>query len=388
MSAAWLPALEFFGALKWIDGTPVLDHVEPYRRRLFTQALDTHDAAGRLAYNLVLSGRAKKNWKSADLVLAALFALVGNDSGGGNDVFLFGNDEEQAGADLALVKKLVGSNPLLRERLVIKQKVVERKDGRGFMQILPAQDVAGTHGLTFRFAAFDEIHAYRTWDILEAMQLDPTRGDAQQWITSYASLYHRPGVPLFDLCAQGRAGADPWMCFSWYAADYTTDPDFAEADPETRANPSRDSWGDPDYLAQQARRLPAHKFRRLHLNLPGLPEGSAFTAESVMGAVERGVKGWGPEAGAEEVARVDMAGGSSDDATLAIARKLPDGRIAVVRILNQGPPPPYDPRQAVTRFAAVLREYGLSRVRGDAYSGETFIRDFERAGITYEVDPR
>ena len=33
-----------------------------------------------------------------------------------------------------------------------------------------------------------------------------------------------PGVTLFDLCAGGRAGTDPRMLFSWYAADYTTDP--------------------------------------------------------------------------------------------------------------------------------------------------------------------
>ena len=42
------------------------------------------------------------------------------------------------------------------------------------------------------------------------------------------------------------------------------------------------SWGDGgEYLEQQRRRLPAHKFRRLHLNLPGLPEGSAFQPEPV-----------------------------------------------------------------------------------------------------------
>ena len=51
-------------------------------------------------------------------------------------------------------------------------------------------------------------------------------------ITSYASIFHKPGEPLFDLCAIGRAQRDPRIYFSWYAADYTTDPDFAAADPE------------------------------------------------------------------------------------------------------------------------------------------------------------
>jgi len=131
-------------------------------------------------------------------------------------------------------------------------------------------------------AAFDEIHGYKDWGILEAMQLDPHRADAQMLVTSYASLHHRPGVPLFDMSVKGWAGTDARMLFSWYAADRTTDPDYAQATPEQRANPSMGTWADQGYLAQQAARLPAHQFRRLHLNLPGLPEGSAYTAEAVM----------------------------------------------------------------------------------------------------------
>ena len=89
-------------------------------------------------------------------------------------------------------------------------------------------------GKTYCFCGFDEIHTYKNWDLLEAMALDPTRPDAVQWITSYASIYHRPGVPLFDLTAQGWKGEDPRMFFSWYASDRTTDPDFNNASPEDR----------------------------------------------------------------------------------------------------------------------------------------------------------
>ena len=173
----WVTSLEFFGLLLWIDGRPLLDVIEPYRARHFAQALDTRDERGALRYNLILGGRAKKNWKSADLIFAALFALVANDSPGGNQCYLFANDEDQAGDDLALAKKLIEANSFLQARLVVKQKVIERRDGRGFLKILPAQDVFGSHGKTCRWEGFDEIHGYRTWDLLEAMQLDPTRPD-------------------------------------------------------------------------------------------------------------------------------------------------------------------------------------------------------------------
>jgi hypothetical protein len=321
-----------------------LDSIEPYRRRIFVAGLDTE-------CNLVVTGRAKKNWKSADLDMAALFCLVGNDARGGNQCYILANDEGQAAEDLDLVKKLIAVNPLLAERLEIKAKAIERRDGRGFLKILPAQFAVGEHGKTFRFVGFDEIHGYRDWSLLEAMQPDPTRPDALTWITSYASIYHKPGVPLFDLCQQGRAGRDPRMVFSWYAADYTTDPDFANADPETRANPSRGTWVDPDYLLQQRGRVPAHVYRRLHLNLPGLPEGAAYTAERVMDAIARGVASRPLDPSDVVVAGfVDMSGGSNADAVLGIGALTADDHLVILRLLNQRPPAPFDPRAAVARF--------------------------------------
>ena len=87
------------------------------------------------------------------------------------------------------------------------------------------------------------------------------------------------------------------MLFSWYAADSRPIRTSRSRRQRTRANPSRGSWADPGYLAQQQRRLPAHKYRRLHLNLPGLPEGSAFQPEPVIDAIERGCDGARHETG-------------------------------------------------------------------------------------------
>src|SRR5215831_10184088 len=97
---------KLFSKLEWIDETPLLSHIEPYRRRIFADVLDDVDATGRPRYNLALMGRGKKNWKSADLCLAAIYCLVGNDSAWGNDCYILANDESQAGDDLALIKKL------------------------------------------------------------------------------------------------------------------------------------------------------------------------------------------------------------------------------------------------------------------------------------------
>jgi hypothetical protein len=197
-----IPPLEFFSHLKWIDDRPLLNVIEPYRQRIFTEALHTFGEDGRPRYNLVLCGRGKKNFKTADLILGALYKFLVWDSPAGNDCYLLANDEGQAADDLQLAKKLIGVNPLLSRELVVKQKEIERLDAKGTLKILPAKDAIGCHGKTYLFCGWDEIHGYRSWDIFEALSPDPTRLDVMQWITRYASIYNSPGFPLFDLITQ------------------------------------------------------------------------------------------------------------------------------------------------------------------------------------------
>ncbi|MDQ3777208.1 MAG: hypothetical protein M3461_24055 [Pseudomonadota bacterium] len=231
-------------------------------------------------------------------------------------------------------------NPLLDRDVIVKQKEIERVDAKGTLKILPAQDAIGAHGKTYLFVGFDEIHGYRNWDIFEALAPDPTRLDALTWITSYASIYNSPS----------------------------------------------NSWGNPTYLAQQRRRLPSHKFRRLHLNLPGMPDGAFLDAGRVMDGVVEGRKVLRPVEGIEYSAFVDMSGGSSDDAALGIAH-FDAARNRAVRdlVATQTGKPPFNPRDAVRKFAGTLKEYGISAVTGDRYAGETFVQDFFEHGVSYRL---
>jgi len=82
-------------------------------------------------------GRGKKNWKSADLILAALYRLLAWFSSGGNQCYVLANDLDQANDDLELAKKLVSINPILDNAVKVKQRVIERRDGKGIIEILP-----------------------------------------------------------------------------------------------------------------------------------------------------------------------------------------------------------------------------------------------------------
>ena len=109
---------------------PLIEHIEPYRQRLFTLFFDTFDEHGRLRYNLGLDGRAKKNWKTVDADLKALYALCSDPLRGyDNDISTLANDLDQARDDLDLGKKLVRCNPVLDDWLVIKKDRIERRGG-------------------------------------------------------------------------------------------------------------------------------------------------------------------------------------------------------------------------------------------------------------------
>ena len=223
-------------------------------------------------------------------------------------------------------------------------------------------------------------------ELLEALTTDPTRTDSLTWITSYDTLFNVPGVPLYDLKRLGVAGGDPRMLFSWYSGgELCTDPAFAALPPEERANPSMASWPDGTaYIEQQRARLPSGRFRRLHLNLPGSPEGAAFDQAKILGCVVPGRKQLPPEEGCRYTATVDMSGGSSDDAVLCISHM--EGRVSVIDLIQkQIGPPPFDPRAAIGQFCATLKTYRVLRVYGDAFAGQTFRNDFMARGISYMV---
>jgi hypothetical protein len=86
------------------------------RQEIFGNVLFSFDAKGHARFNLALMGRGKKNWKSADLIFAALYRLLAWFSPGGNQCYVLANDLDQANDDLELAKKLApGGTSTFRE---------------------------------------------------------------------------------------------------------------------------------------------------------------------------------------------------------------------------------------------------------------------------------
>lgn len=90
--------------------------------------------------------------------------------------------------------------------------------------------------------------------------------------------------------------------------------------------------------------------------------------------------------GRAHYAFMDPAGGSGGDSlTLAIAR-CEGNRSVICRIAEWRPP--FSPVAAAKEVAAILREYGLGRVRGDRFSGGTWQDLIRQHGIAYDFEER
>lgn len=89
-----VPILTFLRTLKWIDGQPLFDVIEPYRRRLL-ESIDTTEPDGATPkYNFIFTSRGKKCWKTADMLFAALHRLLAWKTPLGNDCLIVSFDIE------------------------------------------------------------------------------------------------------------------------------------------------------------------------------------------------------------------------------------------------------------------------------------------------------
>ncbi len=107
-----------------------------------------------------------------------------------------------------------------------------------------------------------------------------------------------------------------------------------------------------------------------------------ITREIVEALVVPGRYEQSPVSSVQYRAFVDPSGGSSDSMTLAVAHR--DGDRVVIDCARERRPP-FSPDDVVQEFAATLKSYGVTSVRGDRYGGEWPRERFQVHGIHYEL---
>lgn len=107
-----------------------------------------------------------------------------------------------------------------------------------------------------------------------------------------------------------------------------------------------------------------------------------ISRETIDAAIEHGVTVRAPLGEVAYSAFADPSGGSSDSFTLAITHA--EGERIVLDYIGERKAP-FSPASAVEEFAAVLKMYRLSTVRGDRYAGEWPAEAFRGHGVTYQA---
>jgi hypothetical protein len=363
----------------WLDGRPMGQVLMPFQRdilREFSATIRTDDGAPW--YRRGLLHMAKKNAKTLLLILDAMITLHTDKPMGhkGCQIIYVANDQNQADENLDFTKKLYRVNPILMDEVQIKNSIIQKQDGTGYIEIVASRNVDALHGRSYRRLEWDELHAQTDYRLLEALELDPTRPDAQQFFASYSPLTPKPGTPIVDMLKQYHDGIDPRLFV------------FSRSGSIEEANPAMGGpLGSTKEEIEHARlRLPTWHWRRLFLNLSGQAENSAFDAVAIEACVAKGRHSLPPQPGISYRAFVDMSGGGADDSTLAVAH-LENGKAILDVILNQGPPTGgvFSPDAAVKKFADVLRLYRCTTVQGDRFAGHWPRDSFAKYGIEYEV---
>jgi hypothetical protein len=365
--------------MRWLDGRPMADVLMPFQKDILKTFLATVRRDDEVPwYRRGLIHIAKKNAKTLLLILSSMILLHTDKPLGrkGCQIIYVANDESQADENLDFTKKLYRVNPILLDEVQIKSNIIELKNGTGYIEIVASKNVDALHGRSYRLLAFDELHAQSGYGVLEALELDPARSDAQQLFASYSPLTPKPGTPIVDILRQYHDGLDPRLFV------------FSRSGSIEEANPA---MGGPlgstqDDIEHARLRLPTWHWRRLYLNLPGQGADSAYDADAIEDCVVKGRRSLPPQPGVPYVAFCDMSGGGADDSTLAIAH--PDnGKAILDLVVDQGPRTggTFSPETAVKKFADVLRLYRVHTIQGDRYAGEWPRDAFRKWGIEYDV---
>ena len=380
--------------MMWLDGRRMSDVLMSFQTdilKTFLATVRVEDLA--LWYKRGLIHVGKKNAKTLLLILSSMILLHTDKPMGrkGCQIIYVANDEDQADENLTFTKKLYRVNPILLDEVQIKSNVIELKNGTGYIEIVASKNADGLHGRSYRLLCFDELHAQPDYRVIEALELDPTRPDAQQLFASYSPLTPKPGTPIVDMLRQYQDGVDP----RFYV--------FSRSGSIEEANPAIGGpLGSTKEEIDSARfRLPTWHWRRLYLNLPGQGADSAYDAAAIEACVVKGRRSLPPQPGIQYHGFIDMSGGGADDSVLAVSHSDEAGHFVLDLVMDQGPRTggTFSPNEAVSRFVESLRRYHVHSIEGDRFAGlwprEAFakhqihytVSDFTRSELYANLEP-
>jgi hypothetical protein len=313
----------------------------------------------------------RRGGKSFILALIAVYLAVFRDwrpylgPGEVGTIMIIAADRKQTRAIMQFVKGVLKGSRMLAS--AIKAERVESIDLKNSIRIeVHNCSFRSTRGYTVVAALLDELAIWRGEDAASP--------DAEVLAAVRPTMVTIPGAML--LCASSpiaRKGAlweayrkhyakndDPVLV--WHAATRVMNPVVPQSDVD-------------EAIERDPARNRAEFYAEWRTDIEGF-----VTRESLEACVDPGVRELPYQAGIRYFGFVDPSGGSSDSFTLTIAHG--EHGIGVHDLMREARPP-FKPSVVVEEYAAILREYGIRTVYGDAYAKEWVIEAFARHEIKY-----
>ena len=328
----------------------------------------------------------KKSGKSHLAAGLGLTELIGGTEAD-RKVIMVSSDLAQA-RDIAFAAALrfVARHPWLQkhlrtfaETIVYAETVTDARTGgrhteEHILRVVPARDARSLHGSNASLTLIDELHAFDTYDVLEALAPSAARRHPRFVFTTYAGLraQQRDGNPLWDLWQTWQAGTDPRLHVT-----YIGGPDGWRSVPWIRAALI-------DQQRQQFLHVPS-KFRRLWLNEWSTGDEAGFLApEEIAAAIDRtlseparGVPGYAYHLGCD-------AGLTHDMTSVVISHCDPvDAKLVidVVRLWRGSKAVPVDLQVVEDEIVRLHQRFALKTATFDAWQTVHLASRLRRRGL-------
>lgn len=323
---------------------------------------------------LVCGRRSGKDVKAASI--AAYLATIGAELYGYRSrlqrgergvVQLLAVDKAQAGVCLGYLKAMF-EQPILK-RLVDKVTADGIELDNGLAIEVTTNDLRRVRGRTVIAAVFDEVAFWRSDSTVNP--------DDEVYRAVKPAMITIPGAMLIGISSPYARKGLLWTKFRKH---YSKDGDVLVVKAPTWVmNPTIKRDG--EYLTEAFEDDPAGAAAEYGAEFRTDIE-SFVQREAVEACVSPGTHERMPVSRISYRAFVDPSGGAADSFTLAIGHRDDDGSSVLDVIRDRKPP--FSPEGVVEEFAALLKTYRITRIKGDRYAGEWPVEQFRKYGITYE----
>ncbi len=316
----------------------------------------------------VIAGR-----RSGKSVMAALIALYlalfedwkGKVSPGERPVvLLMAVDKAQAGIVKRYIEGFLDLTPTLRA--VVKKVTAESIElENGVVILIKPCSFRAIRGLTVVAAVLEELSFWRfesesaSPDREVVTALKPALATTSGLIVGISTPYTRAGF----LYEQFKASwGKPGSTLIWKAAT-------------SMMNPTIDKGIIDQAIAEDQAAAAAEWMGEFRMDLTGYIDPEVIDAAVIPGRAMQP-----PVAGLRYTAFLDPSGGRQDSFTVALAHfDNMKGKGILDLVVERRPP--FDPSEVVQEFAEMIKSYGISRARADAYAGEWVLAAFRSHGV-------